>query len=65
MEEQAKLYPQGRLGYIYDGKNYSDLSKPRLTNAMRGQSYHNKGPREYLQTVLQVKIPLQNYLDNI
>ncbi|MFJ7469676.1 peptidoglycan-binding protein [Peribacillus frigoritolerans] len=43
MEEQAKLYGQGRLGYIYDGKNYSDLSKPRVTNAMPGQSYHNYG----------------------
>ncbi|WP_286178762.1 M15 family metallopeptidase [Bacillus sp. B4EP4a] len=43
MEEQAKLYHQGRLGYIYDGKNYSDLSKPRVTNAMLGQSYHNYG----------------------
>ncbi|MDM5284320.1 peptidoglycan-binding protein [Peribacillus frigoritolerans] len=43
MEEQAKLYGQGRLGYIYDGKNYSVLSKPRVTNAMPGQSYHNYG----------------------
>lgn len=43
IEEQAKLYGQGRLGYIYDGKNYSDLSKPRVTNAMPGQSYHNYG----------------------
>jgi peptidoglycan LD-endopeptidase CwlK len=43
MEEQAKLYGQGRLGYIYEGKNYSDLSKPRVTNAMPGQSYHNYG----------------------
>lgn len=43
MEEQAKLYGQGRLGYIYDGKNYSDLSKPRVTKAMPGQSYHNYG----------------------
>ncbi|KOR81648.1 hypothetical protein AM232_10080 [Bacillus sp. FJAT-21352] len=43
MEEQAKLYGQGRLGYIYDGKNYSDLSKPRVTNAKPGQSYHNYG----------------------
>lgn len=43
MEEQAKLYGQGRLGYIYDGKNYSNLSKPRVTNAMPGQSYHNYG----------------------
>ena len=43
MEEQAKLYGQGRLGYLYDGKDYSDLSKPRVTNAMPGQSYHNYG----------------------
>ncbi|GAB6255117.1 MULTISPECIES: peptidoglycan-binding protein [Peribacillus] len=43
MDEQAKLYGQGRLGYFYDGKNYSDLSKPRVTNAKPGQSYHNFG----------------------
>ncbi|MGE7186642.1 peptidoglycan-binding protein [Peribacillus sp. NPDC006672] len=43
MEEQAKLYGQGRLGYNYGGKNYSDLSKPKVTNAMPGQSYHNYG----------------------
>ncbi|CAH0161148.1 Peptidoglycan L-alanyl-D-glutamate endopeptidase CwlK [Peribacillus sp. Bi96] len=43
MEEQAKLYGQGRLGYSYNGINYSDLSKPVVTNAMPGQSYHNYG----------------------
>ncbi|MFF2591042.1 peptidoglycan-binding protein [Peribacillus butanolivorans] len=43
MEEQAKLYGQGRLGYSYKGKNYSDLSKPKVTNAQPGQSYHNYG----------------------
>lgn len=43
MEEQAKLYGQGRLGYNYGGKNYSDLSKPKVTDAMPGQSYHNYG----------------------
>lgn len=43
MDEQAKLYGQGRLGYFYDGKNYSNLSKPRVTNAKPGQSYHNFG----------------------
>ncbi|MGE7878236.1 peptidoglycan-binding protein [Peribacillus muralis] len=43
MEEQAKLYGQGRLGYSYGGLNYSDLSKPIVTNAMPGESYHNYG----------------------
>ncbi|MFJ8259573.1 peptidoglycan-binding protein [Peribacillus asahii] len=43
MEEQAKLYGQGRLGYSYNGKNYSNMSKPKVTNAKPGQSYHNFG----------------------
>ncbi|MCK1993550.1 peptidase M15 [Peribacillus muralis] len=43
MYEQAKLYGQGRLGYSYGGLNYSDLSKPIVTYAMPGQSYHNYG----------------------
>ncbi|WP_442857583.1 peptidoglycan-binding protein [Bacillus sp. mrc49] len=43
MEEQAKLYGQGRLGYRFGGLNYSDLSKPVVTNALPGQSYHNYG----------------------
>lgn len=42
LEEQASLYGQGRV-YIYNGKNYSNLAKPIVTNAKPGQSYHNFG----------------------
>lgn len=42
LEEQASLYGQGRV-YIYNGKNYSNLAKPIVTNAKPGQSYHNYG----------------------
>ncbi|AOH54504.1 hypothetical protein ABE28_009075 [Peribacillus muralis] len=43
MEEQAALYGQGRLFYSYRGKNYADLSKPQVTKAKPGQSFHNFG----------------------
>ncbi|MFP3510845.1 M15 family metallopeptidase [Peribacillus sp. SIMBA_075] len=42
LEEQANLYGQGRV-YSYNGKNYSNLAKPIVTNAKPGQSYHNFG----------------------
>ncbi|MFE4142319.1 peptidoglycan-binding protein [Peribacillus sp. YIM B13472] len=42
LEEQAALYGQGRV-YSYNGKNYSNLAKPIVTNAKPGQSYHNYG----------------------
>ena len=42
LEEQATLYGQGRV-YSYNGKNYSNLAKPNVTNAKPGQSYHNYG----------------------
>ncbi|CAH0284243.1 Peptidoglycan L-alanyl-D-glutamate endopeptidase CwlK [Peribacillus simplex] len=42
LEEQAALYGQGRV-YSYNGKNYSNLAKPIVTNAKPGQSYHNFG----------------------
>ncbi|MFF2457635.1 peptidoglycan-binding protein [Peribacillus simplex] len=42
MEEQAALFGQGRF-YSYKGKNYSSLSKPKVTNALPGQSFHNFG----------------------
>ncbi|MGE6611859.1 peptidoglycan-binding protein [Peribacillus sp. NPDC076916] len=42
MEEQAALYGQGRF-YSYKGKNYSSLSKPKVTKALPGQSFHNYG----------------------
>ncbi|WP_375090044.1 peptidoglycan-binding protein [Peribacillus sp. RS7] len=42
LEEQAALYGQGRV-YSYNGKNYSNLAKPNVTNAKPGQSYHNFG----------------------
>ncbi|MGG4266080.1 peptidoglycan-binding protein [Peribacillus simplex] len=42
LEEQASLYGQGRV-YSYNGKNYSNLAKPIVTNAKPGQSYHNFG----------------------
>ncbi|WP_234396968.1 peptidoglycan-binding protein [Bacillus massiliglaciei] len=43
MTEQAKLYGQGRLGYTYNGVNYSNVAKAKVTNAKPGQSYHNFG----------------------
>lgn len=43
MDEQAALYGQGRLYYSYRGKNYSNLAKPKVTNAKPGQSFHNFG----------------------
>ncbi|MGW8428836.1 peptidoglycan-binding protein [Peribacillus simplex] len=42
MEEQAALYGQSRL-YSYNGKNYSNLAKPKVTQAKPGQSIHNYG----------------------
>ncbi|CAK6472693.1 hypothetical protein BFRIG_01889 [Peribacillus frigoritolerans] len=42
MEEQATLYGQSRL-YSYNGKDYSNLAKPKVTNAKPGQSFHNFG----------------------
>ncbi len=42
LEEQAALYGKGRV-YSYNGKNYSNLAKPIVTNAKPGQSYHNFG----------------------
>lgn len=42
LEEQAALYGQGRV-YSYNGKNYSNLAKPIVTNAKPGQSFHNYG----------------------
>nr|WP_245402777.1 M15 family metallopeptidase [Peribacillus muralis] len=42
LEEQAALYGQGRV-YSYNGKNFSNLAKPVVTNAKPGQSYHNFG----------------------
>lgn len=42
MEEQAALFGQGRF-YSYKGKNYSNLAKPKVTNAKPGQSFHNFG----------------------
>lgn len=42
-EEQAKLYGQGRTGYFYNGKDYSQPSKPLVTNAKPGESIHNYG----------------------
>src|SRR5919112_5167186 len=42
MEEQAALYGQSRL-YSYNGKDYSNLAKPNVTNAKPGQSFHNFG----------------------
>ncbi|MCY8937324.1 M15 family metallopeptidase [Peribacillus frigoritolerans] len=42
LEEQANLFGQGRV-YSYNGKNYSNLAKPIVTNAKPGQSYHNYG----------------------
>ncbi|WP_110926751.1 peptidoglycan-binding protein [Bacillus massiliglaciei] len=43
MTEQARLYGQGRLGYTYQGVNYSNMAKPIVTNAEPGESYHNFG----------------------
>ncbi|MFD9626963.1 peptidoglycan-binding protein [Peribacillus muralis] len=42
MEEQAALYGQGRL-YSYNGKIYSKITKPKVTQAKPGQSIHNYG----------------------
>ncbi|WP_317779312.1 peptidoglycan-binding protein [Peribacillus sp. CSMR9] len=42
MEEQAALYGQGRF-YSYKGKSYSSMSKPKVTKALPGQSFHNYG----------------------
>ncbi|MFJ7756333.1 peptidoglycan-binding protein [Peribacillus muralis] len=42
MEEQAVLYGQSRF-YSYNGKNYSNLDKPKVTQAKPGQSIHNYG----------------------
>ncbi|MFH0069658.1 peptidoglycan-binding protein [Peribacillus sp. NPDC056705] len=42
LEEQAALYGQGRV-YSYNGKSYSNLAKPIVTNAKPGQTYHNYG----------------------
>ncbi|MGE7185754.1 M15 family metallopeptidase [Peribacillus sp. NPDC006672] len=43
MEEQASLYGQRRLYYSYHGNNYGNLAKPKVTNALPGQSFHNFG----------------------
>lgn len=43
MEEQARLYGQGRKSYIYKGKQYGNPSKPIVTQAKPGQSIHNYG----------------------
>jgi len=43
MEQQAKLFGEGRSNYIYKGKQYGNPSKPRVTNALPGQSLHNYG----------------------
>ncbi|MBT2666758.1 M15 family metallopeptidase [Bacillus sp. ISL-4] len=42
MEEQGALFGQGRI-YSYKGKNYSNLFKPKVTNALPGLSFHNFG----------------------
>ncbi|GAB6254521.1 hypothetical protein PSKAS_00430 [Peribacillus sp. N1] len=42
MEEQAALYGQSRF-YSYKGRDYSNLAKPKVTNAKPGQSIHNYG----------------------
>lgn len=42
-EEQARLYGQGRTGYFYNGKDYSQPSKSIVTNAKPGESIHNYG----------------------
>lgn len=41
--EQAKLYGQGRSSYVYNGRQYGNPSKQRVTNAKPGQSIHNFG----------------------
>lgn len=43
MEEQAALYGQGRKTYVYNGKDYGDPTKPKVTNAKPGESTHNIG----------------------
>ncbi|UOQ45664.1 peptidoglycan-binding protein [Halobacillus salinarum] len=42
MEEQAKLYGQGRPGYTWQGRTYGHSGKI-VTNAKPGQSIHNYG----------------------
>ena len=43
LEEQAKLYGQGRASFIYKGKQYGNPSKDVVTNAKPGDSNHNYG----------------------
>ncbi|MGG0657451.1 M15 family metallopeptidase [Rummeliibacillus pycnus] len=43
MENQAKLYGQGRSNYHYNGVDYSQPSNPIVTNANPGKSVHNYG----------------------
>lgn len=43
MEEQARLYGQGRGSYVYKGKQYGNPSKNVVTKAKPGQSIHNYG----------------------
>lgn len=43
MEQQAALFGQGRNSYVYKGKQYGNPSKPKVTNALPGQSMHNFG----------------------
>lgn len=43
MEQQAALFGQGRSSYVYKGKQYGNPSKPKVTNALPGQSMHNYG----------------------
>ncbi|MGP4077062.1 peptidoglycan-binding protein [Halobacillus sp. K22] len=42
MEEQARLYGQGRPNYVWQGKKYGKPGKI-VTKAQPGQSNHNKG----------------------
>lgn len=42
MEEQARLYGQGRASYVYNGKQYARAGNV-VTNAKPGQSVHNYG----------------------
>lgn len=43
MEEQARLYGQGRSSYLYRGKQYGNPKKNVVTQAKPGQSVHNYG----------------------
>lgn len=43
MEDQAKLYGQGRSSYWYKGKNYGNPKLPIVTQAPPGTSIHNYG----------------------